>query len=124
METKKIILFGAGRSSYYILAYFQPLIQQGKFSLKVLSDSFPEDSYVHNFPQIPYEIIDIHNAEEVDKQIQYADLVISMLPAALHILLAPFCIKNKVSLFTASYLSEEMKKMDEDVCKNNLFFNM
>lgn len=122
METKKIILFGAGRSSYYILAYFQPLIQQGKFSLKVLSDSFPEDSYVHNFPQIPYEIIDIHNADEVDEQIQYADLVISMLPAALHILLAPFCIKNKVSLFTASYLSEEMKKMDEEVCKNNLLF--
>ena len=72
METKKIILFGAGRSSYYILAYFQPLIQQGKFSLKVLSDSFPEDSYVHNFPQIPYEIIDIHNADEVDEHVSIA----------------------------------------------------
>lgn len=122
METKKILLFGAGRSSYYILAYFQPFIQQEKFSLKVLSDSFTPDSYVYEFPNISFDTINIYESESLIKHIQQHDLVISMLPASLHILLAPACLQCKVSLFTASYLSDEMKKFHTEALNHNLLF--
>jgi saccharopine dehydrogenase-like NADP-dependent oxidoreductase len=50
-----------------------------------------------------------------------ADIVISMLPAHLHIEVARDCVVYKKSLVTASYVSEAMQELDELLRKTILF---
>ncbi len=45
-----------------------------------------------------------------------------MLPAFMHTIVAKECIRHKKHLLTPSYISEEMKTMDEEVRENNLLF--
>jgi len=56
-----------------------------------------------------------------------ADLVVSLLPSALHYLVAEVCINAGVHLVTASYCTDEMKEMHDryvtDMCKN-LFYTI
>ena len=54
--------------------------------------------------------------------IQKADLVISLLPPSLHILIAKDCISNLKSLLTASYVDEEIRKLSSRIEKKNFFF--
>ena len=45
-----------------------------------------------------------------------------MLPARFHIILAKSCLKLKKNLLTASYVGDEMKKMNKEVIDNDLIF--
>ncbi len=45
--------------------------------------------------------------------IQKADLVISLLPPSLHILIARDCLANSKNLLTASYVDDEIRKLDK-----------
>jgi saccharopine dehydrogenase-like NADP-dependent oxidoreductase len=46
------------------------------------------------------------------KEVEAADLVISLLPASMHVLVARDCLELKAHLVTASYVSEEMADLD------------
>ena len=50
--------------------------------------------------------------KEREPLIEWADLVISMLPAAHHIEVAQDCIRLKTNLITPSYVSDAMKELD------------
>jgi saccharopine dehydrogenase-like NADP-dependent oxidoreductase len=54
--------------------------------------------------------------------IKKSDLVISMLPAHLHFEVAKDCLQFKKHLVTASYISEQMKTLQDDVKKSGLIF--
>jgi len=66
--------------------------------------------------------MDIFQDEQRKQQISKADLVISMLPASLHTLVARDCIEFGKNLVTASYISDDLKKMDPEVKKKGLVF--
>ena len=51
-----------------------------------------------------------------------ADLVISLLPPHLHILVAKDCLSLSRSLFTASYIDEEVRKLASEIEKKELLF--
>lgn len=76
----------------------------------------------NNHPHTIALALDIFNAEARAAAIQQVDLVISMLPAHLHIEVAKDCLVYKKNLVTASYISEAMQALDEDVKANNLIF--
>ncbi len=76
----------------------------------------------NNHPHTTALALDIFNAEARAAAIQQVDLVISMLPAHLHIEVAKDCLVYKKHLVTASYISEAMQALDEDVKANNLIF--
>src|SRR5207245_26925 len=54
--------------------------------------------------------------------VQRADMVVSLMPPHLHILLAKDCLKYKKNLITSSYVSPEMKEMDKAVKDAGLMF--
>lgn len=56
-------------------------------------------------------VFDIHNDQQRREEIQKADLVISLLPAALHIDVAKDCVQYKKNMATASYVSKEMAEL-------------
>jgi saccharopine dehydrogenase-like NADP-dependent oxidoreductase len=66
--------------------------------------------------------MDITDTHARNRAISEADIVVSMLPARLHHLVAKDCLSLKKNLVTASYVSEEMKAMQEEVKRNGLIF--
>src|SRR5690606_18186382 len=66
--------------------------------------------------------LDINNHEQRRIEIQKADLVISMLPAYMHIEVAKDCILYRKHLVTASYVSPEMAAFDEQAKEHRLVF--
>ena len=66
--------------------------------------------------------IDTTNTENLNALVAEHDIVISMLPAHLHIPVAVCCLKHKKNMVTASYLSEDMKAMNEAVKQAGLIF--
>lgn len=50
----------------------------------------------------------------LDELLSKADLVVSLVPAALHASIARLAVKHRVPVVTASYVSPEMQALDED----------
>ena len=65
---------------------------------------------------------DILNKTNSSKQIFQSDIVISMLPARFHLLVAVECLKHKKSLLTASYISDQMNELDDEVKSLGIIF--
>jgi len=57
---------------------------------------------------------DVNNDEERFRLIDESDIVISMLPAHMHISVARNCVSLKKHMVTASYISKEMKALNEE----------
>ena len=55
--------------------------------------------------------------EELDKMVKNVDLVVSMIPPHMHVIVAKACLKYQVNLVTTSYTSPEMMALDEDAKK-------
>ena len=60
--------------------------------------------------------------ERLSKTITQGDIVISMLPAGHHLEIAEYCLKSHAHLITASYLSEEMQRLDKQASTAGLCF--
>lgn len=120
---KKILVIGAGRSASYLIKYLLDKSESENLEL-IIADKSIELALrkINNHPRAKAVILDIYNAEEREKTIQNCDLVISMLPAAMHIDVAKDCVKFKKHLVTASYISPEMQALDQDAKANNLVF--
>lgn len=112
---KKILILGAGLSSSSLIKYL--LENSIKHDWKVIVGDMCIDAAEkkigghENGSAIKF---DIDNEAQKEKEIQNADVVISMLPASMHHLVANSCVKNKKHMLTASYVSPEMKSFDAD----------
>jgi saccharopine dehydrogenase (NADP+, L-glutamate forming) len=51
--------------------------------------------------------------EELDEMVRDVDLVVSMIPPNLHLIVAKACLKHKVNMVTTSYASPEMTALNE-----------
>ena len=58
--------------------------------------------------------------DQVEAEIKDADVVLSLLPATMHVPIARCCIEHGKPLVTASYVSEEMKSLHEDAVQANI----
>ena len=66
--------------------------------------------------------VNIADDEKRDALIQRAHVVISMLPPALHFLVAKDCVENRKHLLTASYLDTNMKSLANEIKDRKLLF--
>lgn len=120
---KNILVIGAGRSSSSLIKYLLNNASENNWQVTVadmskeLAQSKIEGE--HNGRAIAF---DIHNKEQREKEICGSDLVISMLPANMHLDVAKDCLKFKKNMVTASYVSAEMKQLDAEVKKAGLLF--
>ena len=64
--------------------------------------------------------LDINDKEARNNIINDSDIVISMLPASLHILVAQDCIVYKKDLVTASYVSKEIAALNNAAKEANI----
>ena len=54
---------------------------------------------------------------ELDEMVKNVDLVVSMIPPNMHVIVAKACLKHGINMVTTSYISPEMKALDEDAKK-------
>ena len=64
----------------------------------------------------------INKEEECHQLVKKNDVVISMLPARFHTVVAEACLTYEKHLLTASYVSDEMKAFNQEAKKKNLLF--
>jgi saccharopine dehydrogenase-like NADP-dependent oxidoreductase len=50
---------------------------------------------------------------ELDEMVKDVDLVVSMIPPKMHVIVAKACLKHGINMVTTSYISPEMKALDE-----------
>ena len=117
---KKILLLGAGRSSYFLIEYL--LRNQEKEKWNVFIGDLNVDWIQKEF-QGKYKIqtipFDINNEQQRESEIADAHLVISLLPVKLHIYVAKTCANKGIPLITASYMNAEIKNLETTVKANN-----
>src|SRR5690606_24850898 len=60
--------------------------------------------------------------DALDMYLSKADIVISLLPPALHHIIAEHCIRFKKNLLTASYVDEEVKQLSPAIEQSGVLF--
>ena len=123
MTMKQILVIGAGRSTSSLIKYLLEHSNQYNYTVTV-ADIDVEHALqkINNHPNGKVVQININDNEIKDALIQQSDVIISMLPAAMHLKVAQSCLKHKKHLLTASYISDELKQLDSEVKSKGLVF--
>ena len=117
-----ILVFGAGLSSTFLIKYLEENALKYRWNITVVDKNSSNLNQRVNSTNTKTIVFDIDDEITLNDLIQDAELVVSMLPAQLHLSIAKKCIQYNSHLATASYLSKEMMSLDEDVKKKNLIF--
>jgi len=120
---RTVLIIGAGRSASSLIQYL--LNKSVEEDLHVIIGDLSLDSAqskTNNHPNATAISLDIFDQNQRQHAIQKADIVISMLPAHLHIEVARDCIVYKKNMVTASYISDAMQGLDVLAKENNLIF--
>lgn len=120
---RSVLIIGAGRSASSLIRYLLAKSETENLHLVVADLSLAlAEKKTQKHPNATPIALDIFNTEERRAAIEKASIVISMLPAHLHIEIAKDCLQFKKHLVTASYISDAMQALDEEAKKNNLIF--
>jgi len=120
---RNVLIIGAGRSASSLIRYLLSKSTEEQLHLTVVDLSLPlAKAKTQEHPNATPLALDIFNSVERKKAIANASIVISMLPAHLHIEIAKDCLEFKKHLVTASYISDPMQALNEEAIKNNLIF--
>lgn len=120
---KNILIVGAGRSSSSLIKYLLEKSEEEDLHLTIGDLSLESaQRKTKNHPNATARAFDLYNIAQRQREIAKADIVVSMLPAAMHIELAKDCITFKKHMVTASYISPAMAELDEEAQKNGLVF--
>tara|TARA_R110002126_G_scaffold77796_3_gene193963 strand:+ start:26850 stop:28217 length:1368 start_codon:yes stop_codon:yes gene_type:complete len=120
---KNILIIGAGKSSSALIKYLLEKSNEEKLKLTIGDISTKNAlKLINNHKNAKAIVLDVFEQQQRESAIKKTDIVISMLPARLHIEVAKDCITFRKNMVTASYVSKEMKALDAAVQKNGLIF--
>ncbi len=120
---KTILVFGAGKSATVLINYLKTTCSEKNWKLIVADSNLPQAAKkvgVHSHAQAME--VNVTVADERRMLIEAADIVISLLPPFLHILIAKDCVAIGRNLLTASYVDEAVKNLEAEIRSKELFF--
>jgi len=120
---RNILIIGAGRSASSLIKYLLEKSDVENLHLTIgdLSLELATRKSAGHRNATPIAL-DIKDKTQRMHAIENADIVISMLPAHMHIEVAKDCIVLKKHMVTASYISDAMASLDESAKQNGLVF--
>ncbi len=120
---KTIVLFGAGKSSTALIRDLSETAVRNGWLL-IVADASAENlkRKLAPFPQVKPAVVSVENAVQRRQLLQPADLVISLLPPALHIVVARECLALRKNLLTASYVDKDMRAMEPEIRSAGVLF--
>ncbi|NHN27016.1 saccharopine dehydrogenase [Flavobacterium jejuense] len=120
---RNILVIGAGRSASSLIKYLLDKSKEEQLHITIADLSLElAQKKTSNHPNAKPIAFDILNPEQRKEEIQKADIVVSMLPAHMHIEVAKDCLTYKKHMVTASYISPAMQELDAKVKENGLVF--
>ena len=120
---KTILLFGAGKSATSLIDYLGQICEENEWTLLVCDSNLAlAEAKTKDFSTAEAISFDVSNDEKRHAYISKADLVISMLPPALHFLVAVDCVAFSKNLLTASYIDEKIKSLESEIQEKGLIF--
>ena len=118
-----ILIIGAGRSANALINY---VLEQAKtynwFVTVADADHELAARKVNNHPNGRSTWLDATKVNDRRELIARADVVVSLLPAHLHLELAHDCLKLKKHLITASYISKQLYALGDEARERALIF--
>ncbi len=111
---KKILVIGAGRSAVTLIKYLLDNSSANNWLVTVADFSIElAEKAVGNHNNGKAIFFNVTDEKQRESEIENADIVISMLPASLHIMVAKDCVRLGKNLVTASYISSEIAELDQ-----------
>jgi len=118
---KTILILGAGLSSNMLVRYFLERAEALKIKIRLGDKSLATAAAkVEKCAQCTAFEFDVFNDVQRNREIAKASLVISMLPARMHPIVARTCIRYGVNMVTASYASGEIRELDFEARKKGI----
>lgn len=120
---QKILVVGAGKTSTFLIDYLLLNAETQDWQI-IVADGHPTAAAdrIKDHKCGKAVVLDITNDTERRKLIRTANIVLSLMPPQLHILIAKDCLQYKKHLITSSYISDDMAQMDEMVKDAELMF--
>ena len=120
-----ILIFGAGKSAIYLIDYLADSCAGGDRRLLVADlDPTLAASKLQGRRNTQAVAVIFEDQDSRRQLIERADIVISMLPAGLHPIVAADCLELGKHFFTASYESDALRAMRSEIeAKGLLFLN-
>ncbi|WP_295337367.1 saccharopine dehydrogenase family protein [Flavobacterium sp.] len=120
---RQILIIGAGRSASSLIQYLLNKSNEENLHLTIGDLSLElAQRKTNNHSNATAIALDINNEAQRQAEIQKADIVISMLPAHMHIEVAKDCVTFQKNMVTASYISDAMQSLDAEVKAKGLIF--
>jgi saccharopine dehydrogenase (NADP+, L-glutamate forming) len=120
---KTLLLIGAGKSATVLIQYLIKESEANNWKFLV-ADADKEQvlAKTGNSKFATAIALDVTDDDAREKLIQKAHVVISMMPPALHFLIAKDCVEYRKHLLTASYLDDKMKSLKDEIHHRKLLF--
>ncbi|MEP7254585.1 MAG: saccharopine dehydrogenase C-terminal domain-containing protein [Ferruginibacter sp.] len=120
---KTIVLIGAGKSATVLIDYLIAEAETNNWKF-IVADSNRDQVLLKtkNSPFAEAVQLDVTDEKQRGDLIQKAHVVISMMPPALHFLVAKDCVEYRKHLLTASYLDDKMKSLQDEISNKKLLF--
>lgn len=110
-----ILILGAGRSAHSLIQYLLKHSETEQWKLRIGDlDVRLAAERLGGHPNGEAFAFNVHDEEQRKKEVQNADVILSMLPASLHYLVARDCVSLGRHLITASYISDEIRALDAE----------
>lgn len=121
---KQVLILGAGRSSGFLIEYLSNVADSLHAQILVADQSLEQaEAKIQGLHACTAQEVDpLQNPEGLDKLIADSTIVISLLPVSLHLQVAKACLRHRKAFFTASYQSEELERMQDEIREQGLLF--
>lgn len=111
---KTILILGAGMSASSLIRYLLAHSEAENWHVKIVDQNIDlVKKKINGHPNAEAISFNALDSTERKPAIAHADLVISMLPAIYHVEVAKDCIEVRTDLITPSYISPEMRTLNE-----------
>ncbi|WP_187262755.1 saccharopine dehydrogenase family protein [Pontibacter beigongshangensis] len=123
--TKKILLLGAGRSAAALINYLLENAPAEGWAITIGDVQVEHlQTTVAPLPFARAMVLEVQQPEQLAVEVGKADVVISLLPAAFHEVVAKECLRQGKHLLTASYVSPEIQSLHEEALQKNMLILM
>ena len=120
---RKILIIGAGKSTSSLVRFLSQKANTENLEITIADKDFNQAKKVAKVSEhLKAKALDIFKKDEREPAVKNADIVISMLPARFHIEVAKDCLAFTKNMVTASYVSDEMQALDNEVKAKGLTF--
>lgn len=121
----QLTVLGAGRSAGFLIEYLTELVIERNFPWIWVIDRAPFSGFSMKEElkeHVNWLVADLDDDAFLDNVVETSDIVVSLLPVAMHLKVAKLCLKHGKHLATASYVSDGMKALHSEAESKGLVF--